>query len=363
VNRTAPARRHGPLRWGFLAAYALVILSLTLIPADAQGGVEPFSVSLRLTGFRALSDSLANIALFAPLGAAAALCMPGWVRPVIAGAALSLAIETTQLFIPGRYTSPWDLAFNTVGTGLGVALVRHACVWVRPTGALRAVLPLAALAAAALVLLAGPRLFEPAPVAGPLVGQWTHAFDGRPRYEGRILEARVGTVPVYAWPVDDSNAVRAALFRDTVLVRVLAGDRPERAVPLFAVVAPNSQSLLDIAIRGDDVIVGYRMRSRPLGLDQPDVRAHGALAGIAPGDTTIVRFWREPDGANCIAVDTTRYCKPAFGALDTWALILYPLPAPLGAVMPILWLAALLAPIAFWTRCPGPPAARPGPGR
>lgn len=339
-----------PLRWAFLSGYAAVILLLTLSPADAAGGVEPFSLSLRLTGFRALADSLANIALFAPLGAAAALCMSGWARPIMAGAALSLAIEIVQLAIPGRYTSPWDLAFNTLGTGLGVALVRHSAFWLRPAGVWRVVLPLVALAAGAIVLLAGPLLFQPAPVAGPLVGQWTHVYEGQPFYEGRILEARVGAHAVYAWPVENSNAVRAALFRDTVHVRVEAGPRPERGVPLFAVVAPNSQTLLGMSIRGDDVIAGYRMHARRLGLDQPDVRAPGALSEIAPGDIFTVRFWHTADGGNCIEVDSRRTCQPPFGPLDTWALILYPMPGPLAAVMPVLWLVGLFVPAGWLLR-------------
>jgi len=75
----------------------------------------------RLTGFVTLSDLVQNVALFVPLGFAVAFAGG---RAIVVGAAASLTVEMLQLFVPGRYASPLDLATNTLGAWLGAALYR-----------------------------------------------------------------------------------------------------------------------------------------------------------------------------------------------------------------------------------------------
>ena len=74
-------------------------------------------------------DILANIALYAPLGffLALALSRPlGLVLSVIVitlfALMLSTSIELTQFYIPGRYTSVYDAANNTLGGFLGALI-------------------------------------------------------------------------------------------------------------------------------------------------------------------------------------------------------------------------------------------------
>jgi VanZ family protein len=74
-------------------------------------------------------DALANVALFVPLGFVFALTRaarrpggPGGgtlARALIGGALASLAIEVAQLFEPGRFPSPVDVATNALGALLG----------------------------------------------------------------------------------------------------------------------------------------------------------------------------------------------------------------------------------------------------
>ncbi|MCC6719065.1 MAG: VanZ family protein [Acetobacteraceae bacterium] len=69
-------------------------------------------------------DLLANLALYMPLGLALAAAGRGaaWLalpRGILLCAALSAAMETAQLYIPGRVASIWDLALNTAGGGAG----------------------------------------------------------------------------------------------------------------------------------------------------------------------------------------------------------------------------------------------------
>lgn len=337
------------LRRLLLGLATLVILVLTLSPADSEGGVESFSVALRMAGFRGLADSVANILLFAPFGAAAAACFPGWLRPILAGAGLSAGVELVQLFVPGRYSSPWDLLFNTVGAALGAALFRTAARWVSPPAAARRSLAGLALGCGLALLLATPLAFAPAPLPGSLVGQWTHEYPGAPRYEGSVLDASVGGLPVPPWRVPEPDAVREALFRDTVRVRIVAAPPPPQSVPVFAVVARGGETLLELSARDTDLSVWWRTHAHAVGLDQPTLRGRELLAAVAPGDTVALAVWRHGAGF-CIAADNRQRCSDGFSPGDGWAALLFPLRWPFQHAAPIAWAAALLFPGGFWIR-------------
>lgn len=69
-------------------------------------------------------DLVANVLLFVPIGFLLALGEPAerrgtvW-RALAAGAVLSMAIESAQLFQAARYASPWDVLMNSAGAALG----------------------------------------------------------------------------------------------------------------------------------------------------------------------------------------------------------------------------------------------------
>ncbi|MCC7069067.1 MAG: VanZ family protein [Burkholderiales bacterium] len=76
-----------------------------------------------------VNDVLINVIGYLPFGAALALAWPTrwgrrrrWMLSVAAGAALSLAMESAQMWLPTRYASTVDVITNTLGTGLGAAL-------------------------------------------------------------------------------------------------------------------------------------------------------------------------------------------------------------------------------------------------
>jgi hypothetical protein len=66
----------------------------------------------------------ANVAMFLPVGVLLLLLMGrrGWWAAILGGFALSVAIEATQLFLPGRVSDIRDLVANSLGTALGVLL-------------------------------------------------------------------------------------------------------------------------------------------------------------------------------------------------------------------------------------------------
>lgn len=119
-----------------LAAIATICL-LTLSPERGPHDLElrPFSnigPALAHPGtYGPATDALDNVLLFLPLGAA--LCLLRWqvTRVTVAGLALSVSVELTQLAVPGRTTSVDDVILNTVGTAAGwgsaLLLKRFAC--------------------------------------------------------------------------------------------------------------------------------------------------------------------------------------------------------------------------------------------
>lgn len=114
-------------------AYLVVILLITLLPAEQAGQVTgivsvvawwidplvPFEVGYVVLEF------FANIALFVPFGALLALGWPEqrWWLIGLAGLAVSGVIEAAQLLLPSRFPAVSDLIANTLGALLGGILV------------------------------------------------------------------------------------------------------------------------------------------------------------------------------------------------------------------------------------------------
>ena len=135
-----PGRR----RWlaALLVAYCGLILYATLRPfrfgwpADLFAGSRryewiPFTYPCPRHGVLCPWDKSVNLLAFVPLGVLLALLSGGtsgrtpaarlW-RATAWGAALSLGIEITQVFLPTRYPSSVDLLMNALGTCLGAFL-------------------------------------------------------------------------------------------------------------------------------------------------------------------------------------------------------------------------------------------------
>ncbi|GHF11712.1 VanZ family protein [Pseudolysinimonas yzui] len=68
-------------------------------------------------------EFVANILLFVPLGLLVRLAVPraGWVGAVVAGGAVSIAIEVLQMWSP-RVSDPRDVVANTLGAAAGALI-------------------------------------------------------------------------------------------------------------------------------------------------------------------------------------------------------------------------------------------------
>lgn len=107
----------------FLAITLAGIFLLTLTPLPELQQSERLLLAWA-PALRSGADSLANVILFLPVGAALAL-LGGRPLPVaLAGALVSLSIETVQYVLPGRHSSFPDVCTNTLGAFVGCLLVR-----------------------------------------------------------------------------------------------------------------------------------------------------------------------------------------------------------------------------------------------
>ena len=79
------------------------------------------------------SDVVVNLVGFVPVGLVLVWALRRWTAlgesslfwlAIFVGFSLSLSIETTQAFLPGRVSTAGDLALNTAGSALGALLGR-----------------------------------------------------------------------------------------------------------------------------------------------------------------------------------------------------------------------------------------------
>ena len=145
--------------WALLLAYASLY---PFVPLRAPSG-ETVRAALSLSGPVIRSDIAFNVLAYVPFGLLLCLYYRArnvvypLLRAVAVAAVFSFAMETAQLFLPGRVSSPVDLATNALGAIVG-ALAFADPVYsmaTRPLGELRSrvVIP-GAYGDAALVLLA-----------------------------------------------------------------------------------------------------------------------------------------------------------------------------------------------------------------
>jgi hypothetical protein len=101
-----------------------------------------------------------------------------------------------------------------------------------------------------------------------------------------------------------------------------------------------------------DLVLRNRSRSMFLTLARPDLRARGALAGVAPGDTITIAAWTDPHGGFCLAQGTTQSCNLGYTFGDGWKLIFFPRHfAPWAVrVLNAMWVGGGLLGVGLWGR-------------
>lgn len=112
-----------------VAAVAALTLAPRWIVAPARGAfmraIEGAVAPMLTWMSYGEAERVLNTLLFVPMGAAIALLLSrrAWPFAILAGFALSAAVEFAQSSIPGRVPDADDVLWNTIGGALGVVVV------------------------------------------------------------------------------------------------------------------------------------------------------------------------------------------------------------------------------------------------
>lgn len=347
----SPAVVRAPDRNPFALLLALTAIGIATLAPSANEGAAGWDGCL-LCGGRGTADALLNLALFAPLGLALGRRGVGFRGAVALAAALSASVELTQLWIPGRDPSPPDLLFNTLGAAAGHPLGARIGALLRPLDRAAGRLALGWSLLFAAAVAATGWLTAPAPPPGPYVGQWTPEIGDHPRLPARILDARIGRIPIPDGLFTQENGVRAALESAAPLrVRWIAGARIPAPAPLLRIVNPDGDEAAGVYIHGEDVVVVRHARASRLRLDRPGVRAPDVLRRAAPGDTVTLTL-RLAGGTAAFASDAGWGARDGTGPGRGWALLFWTLEMhrETACALDALWLFLWMAPLGLWLR-------------
>ncbi|MDQ3698084.1 MAG: VanZ family protein [Gemmatimonadota bacterium] len=313
-------------------------------------------------------DFILNIALFIPLGIALRVAGATRRRSLLVIVGTTLAIEVLQLGIPGRVTSSGDLAANSLGGAIGVALGEWWRTVLIPAGPLARRMTLVAAAGWLSALGLTLWLFEPAfPDArywgqiAPELGQFDH-------FRGRVLGAYVGDIPIPSHEMPDSRAVRDLLSREGTVVQasIISERLTIRVAPIVSMFDGRQREIFVLGQEGANLMFRIRRRAVALGLNPPSISMWGVLhprpEGRAPGDTLVVSAWHEGYRMHLAAdlpdrrIERTLLLRPTWG----WALI-FPFErtsVPSGRVFTMVWVAFLVFPLGYYAALAMQPAER-----
>lgn len=328
------------------------ILLATMVPT----GYDPTRTPLLclVCGEKGLADVVSNVILFAPFGLALAALGVRPRRLVLAGAALSLCIEFTQQFIPGRDPSLSDVVFNTTGTALGFLALRAAPRLIDPPAAMASRLALAAAVFAAGIVGFTAASFSPALPDSTYYAQWTPDLGHLARYDGTVLDVELAGLPLPPPRLHDSPRI-ARLLREGRPLRItaIAGTPPPSLASIFSIHDDRQREVILVGADGDDLVLHVRTRAAALRFDHPDFRVPGALADISPGDTMVITVEGQPGrGGWCVGLKGNVSCSSRYPIGMGWSLLVYSarFPRAVGFLLTACCMAALSAPIAFWAR-------------
>jgi hypothetical protein len=324
---------------------ALIILAATLRPGGGGSG----STVCLICGERGLADFLANIILFAPLGAAVFWrTRRAWLA-VLLGALFSLGIEALQWkLIPARDASLGDFAANSLGAAVGACLL-----YVRPWRPLNRGAVLRSWATAALtvaILLGALTLFTISYDRTQYWLHWVPRYRNLAQYHGAVLDTRIGP---HAWfesqRMEDVDSIRKVLPTQPIEFRFVAGPRSRTLAPIVSISDQNDDEVILIGAERTDLVYRFRARANDFRLDHDNVRFVAVLKNIREGDTVAVTaFLRRNE--QCVSVNGQQRCNHGFTVGDTWSLLVG-LNARRAAtvLLSVVWMFVVFVPTGFVT--------------
>lgn len=333
-----------------VAALSAIIV-LTLAPESSSHAPPPFWCLS--CGRFDLLDVVLNVVLFVPLGIGLGLWPLSARRAVSIGFLISATVETLQLGIPGRESSARDIVMNTIGTIVGVWLVRRRAVLLRPSPRQATTLAFAWALGWLGVVGAGAFALQP---ASSSAGGWYRArstprADEPSRFRGTIVAASLRAPGAEASA--DGGAVSSRGASGTLDATFAIQPGGPTSATLVEFEDRDGQEVYLLSMDGRDIVFRRRLRATRLTLRNPSIAVHDALPPNSPWpDTLRIRVAFTPRD---VLVDVatggrrahqTMHISPLLG----WA-VLIPFDWPLGtfsAVETALWTVALLLPLGYF---------------
>lgn len=313
---------------------------------------QPDFVSCIICGSRGWADAIANLLLYAPLGAA--LVWNGRIgpRPVFYAFLLSACIELAQTVIPGRDPSLGDVTFNTLGAAGGQLAALLARRWLVPEASIAARLSLAAAALATAIFALTGRLLAPATPISELALWYAPDLPELSWSHAQVLSTKIGAISVHAGEIVDSAVVRQLLVaREPFDITAIAGPRVPALGPVIAFEDEDEEQTYLVGPDRDDLVLRYLTQGSAWGLDQPDIRLRGAFAAVADGDTIRIAIRGQGSGY-CLSLNSLQRCGLGYTIGTAWTMVLYPRHWPpwAYALLGFLWVGGLALPVGIWTR-------------
>jgi hypothetical protein len=239
-------------------------------------------------GDRGGTDVLLNLVLFTPLGFGIGLTTRSWRRAVLAGAALSLAIELLQLtVVVGRDASLSDLVTNTVGAGIGALLALRVERFLRP--APPAAWRLTLSGCVSLLALAAAAAWLEQPDTGDLVSSTWGAPPEREVFPGRVLSVTIDGRPAPPLGAGPDSALLARALREgrmTIEARVITG-QPSPHRRWIHIIGERHSPNGFLSQEGRAAVLGVPARSLHYRLNSPSVMLPRAFPPDSGAEVTL----------------------------------------------------------------------------
>jgi len=292
-------------------------------------------------GSGASADLVLNWLLFVPGGALLAV-RSGALRAIVLSLAFSGLIEIVQIGIPSRDPVLQDLLANTLGGATGAVLAKSGLS--RPV---RGTL----LALASFAWLSPTLLLLPTTAGTALLVQWTPQ-EAEDRYDGRVLEASVGGLPLRPGLAEDPSQVDDTVHRRAeIRLTLRAGGPSERHLTVLRVTDIHAHDIVDLAVLGRDLVFRGKVLATDLRLAQPATRWEGAMENVVADDSVEIVLERGR-GSVCASIDDRSACGIAPPLSSGWGLLMGLDEAPgwLRALLTLAWAGGIGGLIGLGTR-------------
>jgi hypothetical protein len=263
-------------------ASLIAIAAATLTPETSPAMASHFCL---VCGSVGTVDAVLNVILFIPLGVGLALSGVQGKKALMWVFALSALIETAQLFfIPGRDSTIGDVLTNTLGGGLGFAIVRFYPLWLRPASRVARNLCLGWASIWLTIQIVSIYGFTLSLSHSQYFGEIARELGDFAVFPGRVLSVRIDDKPIPNTAIDDSRVVERLLLRGaTIATTVVPAESTRKIAPIVRVADAQQREILLIAQDGDRFIFTIRTGAAVLRARRPFFAVAGVFPAVVPG--------------------------------------------------------------------------------